>query len=669
MPPQAEISPFPQPESTRSTLTARGVVLGVATGVLLNLYSNYAGLIIGGASLVKSQLPMAMLLPFVAWLLINTILRLIVPRLALSGGELVVIYSLSWIVGTMPASGWLAYWGGIISSPVYYASAENRWEEVLFNVLPWWCYPTDSKEVIVAFYEGLPEGASIPWSGWLSPLYWWFSFSIALVIAGLCLSVVFQRQWEDAERLTFPLSTFAVALTEGFDGKERIPPVFKDRAFQAGFLVVFLVIVWNIAGYFTQELPRISIYDTVHFKALPIGRMFPPVYLRVMPPVIGLTYLCNSDMLLSFWLFRLIAILKEGLMARLGVSVGYSAASNATIGQAKSEIILLESHGAMVFLAVWSVWIARDHLRQVWQAARAGVRGPSDDGVMPYRVALLGFSLVTLYLLACFLAMGLTPWMAVCQLGLMYIAYFTLAKFTAATGFPYLFPVAEKGGNIILSLGGTSGMTAKEIVGMGTINSYAFFGRQRVPAWPALPHYLRLFGSDRRRHWTLWTVILVFSATFIGSCLLIIYLGYEHAGQNLGLSGFVRANRDTYHWMVSAVTDTELTGFNPGKTTVWLSGIVGAGLLMVLYNRIPWWPLHPLGLAFQDSNGSEYYAFSILLTWAAKGLILRIGGIDLFNRARPFFFGLVVGYVAGLGTGIFVDFLFFPDGGHTIHGW
>ena len=625
MPPQAEISPFPQPERTRSTLTVRGVVLGVATGVLLNLYSNYAGLIIGGASLVKSQLPMAMLLPFVAWLLINTILRLIVPRLALSGGELVVIYSLSWIVGTMSASGWLAYWGGIVSSPVYYASAENRWEEVLFNVIPWWCYPTDSKEVIVAFYEGLPEGAGIPWSGWLSPLYWWFSFSIALVIAGLCLSVVFQRQWEDAERLTFPLSTFAVALTEGFDGKERIPPVFKDRAFQAGFLVVFLVIVWNIAGYFTQELPRISIYDTVHFKALPVGRMFPPVYLRVMPPVIGLTYLCNSDMLLSFWLFRLIAILKEGVMARLGVSAGYSAASNATIGQAKSEIILLESHGAMVFLAVWSVWIARDHLRHVWQAARAGVRGPGDDGVMPYRVALLGFSLGTLYLLACFLAMGLTPWMAVCQLGLIYIAYFTLTKFTAATGFPYLFPVAEKGGNIILSLGGTSGMTAKEIVGMGTINSYAFFGRSRIPAWPALPHYLRLFGSDRRRHWTPWTVILVFSATFIGSCLLIIYLGYEHAGQNLGLSGFVSANRDTYHRMVSAVIDTERTGFNPGKTTVWLWGIAGAGLLMVLYNRIPWWPLHPLGLAFQDSNGSEYYAFSILLTWAAKGLILRIG--------------------------------------------
>ncbi|MBK33976.1 MAG: hypothetical protein CME26_00400 [Gemmatimonadetes bacterium] len=667
MPSQAET--FPNHESTRSTLTVRGVVLGVATGVLLNLYSNYAGLIIGGASLVKSQLPMAMLLPFVAWLLINTIVRLIAPRLALSGGELIVIYSLSWIVGTMSASGWLAYWGGIVSSPVYYASAENRWQEVLFDVIPWWCYPTDSREVIVAFYEGLPEGASIPWSGWLSPLYWWFSFSVALVIAGLCLSVIFQRQWEDAERLTFPLSTFAVALTKGFDGKERIPPIFKDRAFQAGFLVVFLVLAWNIGGFFTQELPRITIYDTVESKGLPVGRMFPPVYLRIMPPVIGLTYLCNSDLLLSFWLFRLVAILKEGVMARLGVPIGYSSATNATIGQPKSELIMLESHGAMVFLAVWSVWIARHHLKHVWQVARTGVRGPGDDGVMPYRVALLGFSIVTVYLLGCFMSMGLTPWMAICQLGLIYIAYFTLAKFTAATGFAYLFPVAEKGGNVVLALGGTRGMSAREIVGMGTINSYAFFGRARIPAWPALPHYLQLFGTDRRRYWTPWSAILVFSATFMGSCLLIICLGYEHAGQNLGLSGFVKANRETYHRMVSAVIDTDRAGFNPGKTMVWLAGVGGAWLLMVLYNRIPWWPLHPLGLAFQDSNGSEYYAFSMLLTWVAKGLIMRIGGIGMFNRARPFFFGLVVGYVAGIGTGTLVDLLFFPDGGHRIHGW
>ena len=70
---------------------------------------------------------------------------------------------------------------------------------------------------------------------------------------------------------------------------------------------------------------------------------------------------------------------------------------------------------------------------------------------------------------------------------------------------------------------------------------------------------------------------------------------------------------------------------------------------MLLRNRVPWWPLHPLGLAFQKMSGSRVYAFSIFLTWASKLIILRIGGISLYRRCIPLFFGLVIGYVVGVG--------------------
>jgi hypothetical protein len=128
------------PAAARShppAITSRSILLGMATGALLNIYADYAGMILGSASLVKEQLPMSVLLPFVGWLGLNLLLRLVSPRIALSGRELLVIYSLSWIVGTLPASGWTAYWGGIVSAPAYYASPEKRWEELLFDVLPW----------------------------------------------------------------------------------------------------------------------------------------------------------------------------------------------------------------------------------------------------------------------------------------------------------------------------------------------------------------------------------------------------------------------------------------------------------------------------------------------------------------------------------------------------
>ena len=665
MPPALPNTPSASPDADRSPrITIRAVLLGVATAALLNIYSDYAGMILGAASLVKSQLPMAVLLPFVAWLAVNMLLKLVWPRIALSSSELLVIYSMSWIVGTVSASGWTTYWGGVVSAPTYYATPERRWEELLFDVLPWWSLPQTGETFIQTFYEGLPPGAGIPWSGWAASLYWWFTVSIALVLSGLCISVIFQRQWEEAERLTFPLAVFPVALTEGFDGKDRIPDIFKDRIFLIGFAAVFGVFAWNMVGYFFIALPRIGIFDGYLTKEVPIARGFPPLYLRILPPVVGLTYLCNLDILLSFWAFRLLAIIKEGMMVRIGFAIGE------TGQQAEAaEILTLESHGALLLLALWSVWIARGHLRRVWRAVWQGRRS-FDDGLIPYRLAVVGLVLSAAYVVAWFVGLGLSLPLALFHMGLIYAAYFTVAKFTAASGFSYLFPVGAKGGGILQTLVGTAGLSRRDFVALGLINSSAFFGNTRIPAWPALPHHLKLFGSvATRRCWVFWMVLLAFTAGFFGSCLFIIHLGYSQAGQNLGLTGFQGGNVATYDRMVSAIIGSDRTVFDPAKVTVWIFGCVLAGTLMVLRNRVPWWPLHPLGLAFQTTSGSRVYAFSIFMTWAAKFLILRIGGIALYQRARPFFFGLVIGYVVGVGVSSVVDVMWFPGEGHSTHGW
>ncbi|MDP6040181.1 MAG: hypothetical protein QGG64_16645, partial [Candidatus Latescibacteria bacterium] len=310
----------------RTKITLRSVLLGTATAIALNIYCNYTGMVLIAGALVKSQLPMSVLLPFVTWIGINLILKIVWPKMALSGTELLVIYSMSWISGVITASGWAIYWAPIISSPTYYASPENQWSAVLFDVLPWQMMPQTSEEIIRPFYEGLPPDGNIPWLAWLTPLYWWTSVSIALVIAGFCISVIFQKQWEEHERLTFPLATFPLALTEGFDSPDRIPAIFRNRVFWIGFWVVFGVYVWNTGGYFATGLPPIGIYDSVQVadKSIPLADQFPPVFLRILPLVIGLTYLCNLEILFSIWIFRLLAILKEGLMTRVGFTVGYT---------------------------------------------------------------------------------------------------------------------------------------------------------------------------------------------------------------------------------------------------------------------------------------------------------------------------------------------------------
>ena len=84
---------------------------------------------LGLGSYVRSQFPMAALVPFVLWLFLNILLKRLWPRLALSRGELLTIFAMLWVVGTLPQYGWMNTWTAIMATPRYHATPENRWAE------------------------------------------------------------------------------------------------------------------------------------------------------------------------------------------------------------------------------------------------------------------------------------------------------------------------------------------------------------------------------------------------------------------------------------------------------------------------------------------------------------------------------------------------------------
>ena len=92
-----------------------------------------------------------------------------------------------------------------------------------------------------------------------------------------------------------------------------------------------------------------------------------------------------------------------------------------------------------------------------------------------------------------------------------------------------------------------------------------------------------------------------------------------------------------------------------------------ATVAMVLQTRVPWWPIHPLGLMLMYNGYVRLYFLNIFLVWLAKLSILQFGGIGLYRRAKPGFYGLIVGYVFAAGCSFLVDFIWFPEGGHLIH--
>jgi hypothetical protein len=108
---------------------------------------------------------------------------------------------------------------------------------------------------------------------------------------------------------------------------------------------------------------------------------------------------------------------------------------------------------------------------------------------------------------------------------------------------------------------------------------------------------------------------------------------------------------------------------DPGKWLVWLWGFFEAAGLAFLRGRFYWFPLHPIGLAFQTTPGTSIYWFSLFLVWSIKGTLLRYGGIRAVQTAKPLFFGLGIGYVIAVVLSGVVDVIWFPGEVHVVHDW
>ncbi len=214
---QSETAPAPD------TITFRSILLGLVTIAVATWYMSYFA-----GNLVKSYLPVAALIPFVMWVGINVGLIHFAPRFALSRIELLTIFSMMWIVGSLPAVGWGFYAVSLIPSPEFFASPENRLRDAVIPFLPGWFFLDANIPDVRAVYTGRHRGDPVPWLLWVRPFFWWFVGCISAVMAGFFGSVLFFKQWQEKERLVFPMSEFPVALIEGAD-EGRVPVVLRDK--------------------------------------------------------------------------------------------------------------------------------------------------------------------------------------------------------------------------------------------------------------------------------------------------------------------------------------------------------------------------------------------------------------------------------------------------------
>lgn len=650
-PEQAKAMP---PETSRSrgssAVTLRAGVIGLALSVIVAVWGQFSADHAGYNYVTYAHLPSALLIPFLLLILgPHVLLKTLAPRYALATSELVVIFAMGLIGSMVPDWGMTRYLVSIITGPFYHASPENRWAETFFDSLPAWLVISGKTDAVRVFYEGAAPGYQIPWMAWISPLLWWMSCFAALMWTGACIVVILRKQWVSHERLRFPLGEVALNLM-GVRKEEDEPPMVRTTAFRIGLGLSLAAVLWNIVSYWNIVTPiPIMGPDLAYIKVHP---SIPDLPIRLNVFVLCFAFFINAEILFSLCFFLLFTTLQRGVLNMVGISAATTMSPTGLVGT--------QSIGALIALVAWGLWMARRHLAAV--ARRAFRRDPSvDDGeeFFSYRVAVFGFIVGMLYLLAWLYSIGMSLPVSVVLLAVLFTVYLGMARIVAEAGLVAMdLPVNPNifTGGII----GPENMNPSTITALGMTNAFARNWRTFTMIGLSHTAYLRRWMRPATRHLFLW-ICLAFAASVVASLYYYISAGYAVGADNLlskpgDLVPFFYNTIMTWNSSASSVSDLELVFFGNG---------VALYMLMILARYLfLWWPLHPIGLVAVAADTVRFMFLPFLLAWIIQVVLLRLGGGALYRKAQPLFLGVLVGYVLGMALSYLADSLWFPATPH-----
>ncbi len=636
LPPAASASVAP-----RVTLRAYGI--GLIGTVLVDLWVHYAELVLGGArghsALANTSIPLGAFCALFLLVIVNQAVRRRAARLALTPVELLVAYVMMTAATVLSSSGMLHFIVPSVAAPVYFATPENRWGQLIRPHLRPWIAQMDPA-ALRGFYRG---GEPVPVATWLPQMATWCGFLIVLALTALCLALLVRRQWVERERLTFPTVFLPLEL------------IRNDQAFLANRLLWLGALLPLVIGAFNNlnlnfpALPRFDVREQdlqAYFPDPPwnaMGRTPVSFY----PFVIGIAYLLSLDVLFSGWFFFLLTRVEAIAGAVLGLREGAA-------GGAQSVFPYLGHQGAGAFLAIafLSLWLARLHLADVARAALGGLRTKSRplDGAdaeqpaaddLDYRWAAWGFlgGFTALVLFA--VAGGMRFWVALIFYALAMAYWLAATRIRAETGNAWLFGPEVDANRLMTTTFGTAIYLPGDLTMMAFLRSVSSFDLRCI----TMPHELDGFkmadgvGLAPRR--LVLPMVIAVAVGSLATFWIALLIWYRFGAL---------AKTDSWRTLQGRVPFDTLAGFltTPGKadhsgSVAVLGGFVVTLALSLLRMRLTWWPFHPVGYALANTSTMASTWVPFVLAWGCKSLVLRYGGMRLYRRSLPFFLGLILG--------------------------
>ena len=562
---------------------------------------------------------------------LNFLVKLFLPRFALRQAELLTIYVILSLSSAISGHDMMQTVIPTIPNGFWFATPENEWQQLFWRYLPSWMTLSDVS-VLQDFYDGDTTFYTKRYLyAWWEPILWWTLFLSVLIWVMICIDLLLRKQWIEREKLTYPIVRLPIEMTHS-DGR-----LFKSKMLWVGFAIAGGIDLINGIHVFFPVFPEIPVREFnlgAYFTEKPWDAIgWTPIY--ILSFGVGLAFLMPLEMSFSLWFFYLFWKGERVLGRAMGLQILPGFPYHGPQGV-----------GAYLGIACFALYGGRRHILHVFKNIIGTDRTQnkhigSDGSVAPemkdttnYRWVFAGLVAGILFLFIFSGYGGMAVWMIALYFLIYYLLALGITRVRAEVGPPTHEMFVANPRQFILDAFGSRPIPPQSLTMMSLY--YAFNRGYR--AHP-MPHTLEGFkiaevGNMKAKG----MVIAMMCAVFFGvlaafwSYLVVSYnIG---ANPGLGNGGYNRLRTWLYYPSETNVPAVTFMGV----------GFLFTGLLWWLRSRFPMFPFHPTGYAVASSMWTfGWLWFSVFISWVAKNLILRFGGIRLYHRVMPLFLGLILG--------------------------
>lgn len=530
--------------------------------------------------------------------------------------------------------GWTTTWAFVdnamplLTSPWVFASPDNGWTEQILPHLPRWLMGPSEEPYASGFYNGLATGAAIPWGRWVVPILAWSAFAALLSLFAIGLAGLVSRQWIEHDRLTFPQAEILLSLTRG---------ALTQRMFWWGVAFAAAIPAWNLFRRFAPIFPSASLYFSGDANGVEWFKGAQTIQAELKLGMLGLLYFVHRDIVASMCVFFFIVSLKNWAMGLAGFKLEHT-----DLYAGAGAVSNLQTEGALLALVCAGLWSARHSLRAY---LRAALRGEDDDwSWLSPRATLLALAAGSAGVVGWMAVLGLRhPLALLVSLGTQGLGWLAVGRVAAESSIEVALPVDAV--DMTALVAGTKALVPAGVAALA-VSMCWLYGSSAYNQVTGAVEGERLRIGARYPRWLLW--VLVGSAALATAMAMAgtTWTAYRFGANNFGTW--------EYQWQMRIPYDLATENARNPHGTDWarigwlgIGAMVMAGLIL-LRNHVVGWFLHPVGfiLASLGSGGgspAHQYVFTGIFAWGLKTLILKLGGVEGYERYKPFFAGLVAG--------------------------